>query len=202
MNYILYFVFCVIVTILILNGINYAFFAKPKVVEGAKNIFNEITRFFKKIGHGFDEIGEIFKKIVKGFQMIQNVFNCIGKVFKSIGSYIDCGVNKIKSLPSCFLYYMLDTLYYIFIGIPVWFLEYVFPPLKKIFDFIGGLFMKIDNFVHKTTKFHVFKYQDSVLGRCYTCNITPFPNFKNLAEGCRVKDETPIVTSCDAIETL
>lgn len=152
--------------------------------------FNQAKAGLNKVGQqakkGFDKVGKEakkgFDKMAGAFNKINAFFICIGILFKSIGSYITCGFEKLLALPSCLLYYLLDFVYNVTIGLPLWFLTWLFPPLGDIVKIIYDVMMMIDDFAHSMTGFHVFKYQDSVQKRCYMCKIIPFPNFTNMSK--------------------
>ena len=169
--------------------------------------FNEVKKGAEKGLKAINNITKVIEKeIAKPINMIKDVitmitcyFNGIGEIFVAIGSYIMCGVSKIVTLPSCFLYYFLDILYYIFIALPIWFLTLIFPPLKGIVKNVYNSMMQIDKFCYNSTGFHIFKYQESVLNRCYRCQgLKGIPNLKEM---CSKKKnvEVKTKTSCDIL---
>lgn len=171
------------------------------------NPFAKIGAIFKKIG---GSITKVFKKIGDGFKLIGQAFKCLGKVFDSIGSYVTCGLAKLINLPKCLLYYFLDTLFSIFIDIPIWFIGFLLAMISKdlskgyykIVKYIGKGLMYVDGLVHSATKLHVFRYQDTVLDRCYRCkNLKPMPNFKKIKQ-CIGTLKKGVTKSCDAIAQL
>jgi len=167
-----------------------------EVKKGAEKSLKEIKNITKVIEK---EIGKPIKMIKDVIAMITCYFNGIGDIFMAFGSYIMCGLNKIISLPSCTLYYFLDIIYYIFIGLPIWFLTLIFPPLKQVVKLVYNFMMQIDKFCFESTGFHVFKYQESVLKRCYRCEgLKGIPNLKEM---CSKKKEVKVETksSCDIL---
>lgn len=173
-----------------------------KVGGEVKKAANEAKKASKKLeGMIKKEMNGIFKKLKKEitgpFTKIQEVFNritCfftgIGEVFIVIGNYFACGVEKIVSMPSCFLYYFLDIIYNIFIALPIWFFTLIFPPLKQVVNMVYKFMMQIDSAAYKSTGYHVFRYQEKVLDRCYRCKgLTKIPN---IAERCFSKKKKKV----------
>lgn len=164
-----------------------------KMIEGLiKKELNKVFKTLKKeITKPFDVIMRFINQIKTVFDQIKCFFTGIGDVFIAIGNYFICGVEKIVSLPSCFLYYFLDILYNIFIALPIWFLTLIFPPLKQIVKMVYGFMMQIDSASYKSTGFHIFRYQEGVLNRCYRCKgLTKIPN---IAERCFSKKKKKTV---------
>jgi hypothetical protein len=148
---------------------------------------------FKKVGrdmkNGFKKVGD---KMMQQFKTIERVFECIGKIFKALGSQIKCGFDKIASLPSCFLYYFLDVLFFIKVTIPVWFIGLFVPPIWAAYRDLGKTLLSIDDMIYKNINVHVFRYQDSVINRCYRCkNLIPYPKFNKLGSCDEKPKEDP-----------
>jgi hypothetical protein len=95
-----------------------------------------------------------------------------------------CGLNGIFNLPKCFLWYLLE-----FIG---WVLYLPFRFLFWLVDVIVyAVFKKdglvkaehqfwciledLDKIIHKISGAHIIHYPDSVIEKCYTCKMPPFP---------------------------
>lgn len=176
---------------------------KPKdpfkaLKSGFGKVGKDMNKSFAKAGKelkgGFGKIGQEFKKI-------GDAFKCMGNIFKSIGSYLKCGFTRIVNLPTCIIYYLLDCVYYCCIGLPVWFCCWVFPPLGTFVSLAGQLLATLDSFVHGFTGFHIFRYQDSVIKRCYECSgFVPFPNFSSIsscANGLPKKDPNKSIKYTD-----
>lgn len=173
-----------------------------EVKKGTEGAFKQVENTFKQLGDEIkntmvNEIAKPFAVITNIFDMITCYFNGIGDIFVAIGRYIGCFFEKLVNLPTCFLYYFLDIIYYSTIGLIIWFLGLIFPPFKQFVKIVYDAMMKIDKMSFDSTGFHIFKYQESVLNRCYRCKgLTGIPNLK---EKCSKKGDPridPRTTTC------
>ena len=167
--------------------------AKKGVKKLESMIKKETDKIFKKLKK---EITGPFRQLKEVFDRIKCFFTGIGDVFIAIGNYFICGVEKLVNVPSCFIYYVLDIIYNIFSGI-VSFFTYIIPPLKPITKKLYGVMMQIDSAAYKSSGFHIFRFQENILDRCYRCKgLKPIPN---IAERCfsKKKKEQGVKKSSD-----
>lgn len=158
-----------------------------------KKIFKPITGTFKSVGKIFKDIGKIFKLIFK------DIPKWIGMVFKWIFydiprwafDFILCIFNKIKNLPSCFLWYMLEVvgkILYLPFQITFWILDLILKSsgvtsvrIKGTVDKLWLLLDDIDHFQYELSGFHLVHYPDNIIDKCYKCkglgNFPSFPKF-------------------------
>jgi len=152
-------------------------------------IFDEVTKGFKRIGKFFVSIGQVFTYIPKLFKYlawyIGKVFDNITKAFKYIpsvfqwlGSYLTGGVRFITNLNKCFGWYSLDIFGQILYS-PVKFLFWLFS-LQNIENMLWDYAESIDCMVKKYTGYHLIHYSDSIQDRCYSFCPDEFPLFPNL----------------------
>jgi hypothetical protein len=115
-----------------------------------------------------------FKKLTDGFKKIKDGFNKIGQFFKAIGSYFKCGIQRIKSMPSCMPWYLLEV-----------FGQILYLPFRIIFklcklqkqerQFWNGV-EKVDKVFHNAIGLHIIHYPDDIVNGCYKCKgLVPFP---------------------------
>ncbi len=138
-----------------------------------------ITKGVKKIPKSFTKVG---KQISGGFMkvlgMITKFFKYVGAVFTSIFSYIECGFYKVIKLPQCMGWYLLEVFGHI-LYIPVGFFFWVFS-LRAIEKKMWGILEDIDCFCHASTGYHLIHYSDSIIKKCYKCNIKKIPKFPKM----------------------
>jgi len=94
--------------------------------------------------------------------------------FKAIGSYIICSFEKIKNLPGCMPWYMLEVfgkcLY-----LPIAFFVWLFK-LQEVEDAFWDAMESMDKIIFEMFEFHVIHYPESIIKRCYKCKkLVPFP---------------------------
>ena len=109
-----------------------------------------------------DPIGGAIKKEFK------KIGNTIAKPFKQIIGYFKCGIDKLKNLPSCIFFYLVDMIF------GVWFLFWgllasVIPGLKDVGKMVSRGVRSLDAFVKKYAGFHINRYPKSIVKKCYTC---------------------------------
>uniref|UniRef100_A0A6C0D6G6 Uncharacterized protein n=1 Tax=viral metagenome TaxID=1070528 RepID=A0A6C0D6G6_9ZZZZ len=127
--------------------------------EGASNPFKKLTDGFKKIGDGF-------KKIPKFFQ--------------AINSYIKCGFTRIKSMPGCMQWYMLEILGKI-LYTPIRFLVWMIskmgaPEVRQMEKDVWNYLEQIDKMTYSSAGIHIIHYSDEIIDGCYKCKgLVPFP---------------------------
>jgi len=138
-----------------------------------------------------------FMCFVNSLIFIKELFFYSGKFFTWFGvkfipwfsHFIVCAIEKLFSLPKCFLWYGLDVVGRI-LYLPVRFLWYVIDTLfqlngffEKIEHDIWCFLDDIDHFIHDeeglNTGMHLIHFPDSVMAKCYKCNFGEFPSLPN-----------------------
>ena len=127
--------------------------------EGATNPFKKLTDGFKKIGDGIKKIP---------------------KFFKAIFSYIKCGFARIKSIPSCMQWYMLEIfgkILYTPIRFLVWMISKMgAPEVKQMEKDIWNYLEEIDKMTYSSAGIHIIHYSDEIIDGCYKCKgLVAFP---------------------------
>jgi len=127
--------------------------------EGASNPFKKLTDGFKKIGDGI-------KKIPKFFQ--------------AINSYIKCGFTRIKTMPGCMQWYMLEIfgkILYTPIRFLVWMISKMgAPEVKQMEKDVWNYLEEIDKLTYSSAGIHIIHYSDEIVDGCYKCKgLVPFP---------------------------
>ena len=140
-------------------------------------IKNEMLTFFNLLGKGFDDIFTFIGLIRYVFKFIDNLFT------KYIGSRLKCGVDKIKHIRYCSLYYFIDlighTLYLIFIKFPVWLIKIITgqdlqPAVNICFKAIDCF----DDFIFGFWGYHIVHYSEETINKCYICQgLHDMPTF-------------------------
>uniref|UniRef100_A0A6C0HGR0 Uncharacterized protein n=1 Tax=viral metagenome TaxID=1070528 RepID=A0A6C0HGR0_9ZZZZ len=155
-------------------------------------IFNEVTKGFKKMSNFFNSIGDIFSYIPKlckylawyighVFENITQAFLYIPAIFKWLGSYITGGMKFITNMNKCFGWYVLDIIGQIYYS-PFKFIFWLFN-LQSVESFIWDIAESIDCSVRKYTGYHLIHYSDSIIDRCYSFCPDEFPRFPDLDWG-------------------
>jgi hypothetical protein len=107
------------------------------------------------------------KRIADGFKKIP-------QFFKSIGSYFSCGMDKIKSMPGCMPWYIIEVIGK-FLYLPFKFIFFI-TKTKKIEKDLWDTMETADRFIYSIAAFHIIHYPDSIIDRCYKCRkLVPFP---------------------------
>jgi hypothetical protein len=107
-------------------------------------ILDPINKELKKV------TDKIIKPIDKGFKKVTEPID------KIIG-YFKCGINKIKSLGDCILFYIIDMF------IAMYFL------LWNMFATVFGLKKAGQSLWKFINKYQKFKYPRSIMKKCYLC---------------------------------
>lgn len=148
--------------------------AKPVIIErGNKKVRRREPLKIKK-PKPLDIAGE--------FRKMKDFFKKIGQSFKALGSNIMCGFKKIKSLPDCMMWYMLQVLgkiLYFPINFFLWlFARFGMPQLREAEREVWKQLENLDKLFHKTAGFHIIHFPDDVVEKCYKCKgLVPFPKF-------------------------
>jgi hypothetical protein len=145
----------------------------PKIPKmAADKVIKPMVKSFKKIG------STISKGFTKTIGMIVKFFKFIGDVFLSIFSYIECGFYKVIKLPQCMGWYTLEIIGHI-LYIPFAFFFWVFS-LQSIEKMIWDVLEEIDCFCYTATGYHLIHYSDTIIKKCYKCNIKKMPKFPKM----------------------
>jgi hypothetical protein len=112
----------------------------------------------KKKNPILDPINKELKKVTKTIvKPIDKGFKTVIKPINDIGRYFKCGINKIKSLGDCILFYIIDML------IGMYFI------LWNMFASAFGLKKAGQDLWKFINKYHKFKYPKSIQKKCYLC---------------------------------
>lgn len=136
--------------------------AKKQTTKEINKAKKETTKGFNVVKKGTEKLG---KDITKGFD---DIFAEVINIF----NYIACAFDKIRTLPDCIFWYFLDIIYgviYMFYSM----LATVIPPLKDAAKLIDESIKMVDGFIFDMAGFHVAKYPQPVLKKCYLCKGAP-----------------------------
>jgi hypothetical protein len=111
-------------------------------------ILDPINKELKKVTN------KIIKPIDKGFKKVSKE---ITKPVDKIVGYFKCGINKIKNLGDCILFYIVDMF------IAMYFL------LWNMFATVFGLKKAGQSLWKFINKYQQFKYPKSIMKKCYLC---------------------------------
>jgi len=153
-------------------------------------IFSGISKIFTAVGKIFTSVGKIFKLIFKDIPI------WIGMVFKWLFFdipkwsffFVSCLVKKVISLPTCFLWYMLEVIgkiIYLPFQLTFWILDLMLINsgikdirIQKNVDKLWWLLDDIDHFQYEFTGFHIVHYPNDIIKKCYKCEgLGRFPSF-------------------------
>jgi len=169
------------------------------LVNEIEDFFSSIPRRLQNVNNGFEDIGRAFLLEFKNlgaslemgyddisgfFALIPTVFPFLGRFFTQyIGPRIMCGVKKVGNFRYCFLYYILEiigqTIYSIWVRLPLFLiLTLVGIDLMPYVDMIWEFIDCIDIFFYSAIGFHIFRWSDDVMDRCFECRgLQPLPEF-------------------------
>ena len=144
--------------------------AGKKIKDGVEGAVNKVKDGVTK---GFKQMTGFFKNILN---TLKNFINAVKNFFLWLGDCVKCGVQKIKSLPQCMIWYLLDLIGKI-IYIP-FFLLFLF--IRTITDvnvenMIWNVIETIDSYINSFAGFHLIYFPSEVIKKCYKCNIRSFP---------------------------
>ena len=118
------------------------------------------------------DLGSFLKDKIGG--PIKRGFDKFTQFFKAIGSYIKCSLEKVKNLPGCMPWYMLQ-IFGKCLYLPVIFFVWLFKLQKIERDFWNAM-ESMDKAIFDIFGFHVIHYPQSVINKCYKCSsLVPFP---------------------------
>ena len=170
-------------------------FIVKSVMDSRDRQYNRFNQKEGKIIEGMDALGGI-KQIIED---IEFVFKAIPNLFKGIGNHVKCAEKELddgytsglavlgvllncsgQSITNffngkCTIYYILDiifgTIYLIFIEFPLALLNAIIGlDLWFIIDLIYDIAMlPIDGLIYGISGYHIIKWPDSVIDRCYKC---------------------------------
>jgi len=149
-----------------------------KVDEDVSRVYRENFN----IGNAFKSLGNKISKGVtdKILGPIKNAFAKFLQFFKAIGSYIKCGFTRIKTLPSCMQWYMLEILGKI-LYTPIRFLVWLIskmgaPEVRQMEKDVWNYLEQIDKMTYSSAGIHIIHYSDEIIDGCYKCKgLVPFP---------------------------
>ena len=110
---------------------------------------------------------------------VSAVFGYLGKVIAWLFKTVKCSLTWFANFRQCFFWYFLEIIGQI-IYLPfrffIWLFTYIgiydMECVER--DFWSGV-NDVDCFIYSLVNFHLFRYSDEVLEKCYSCNPGPFP---------------------------
>jgi len=119
-------------------------------------------------------------KILKyGIIFVSAVFGYLGKVIAWLFKTVKCSLTWFSNFRQCFFWYFLEIIgqiIYLPFRFLIWLLTYMgIYDLECVErDFWSGV-SDVDCFIYSIVNFHLFRYSEEVLEKCYSCNPGPFP---------------------------
>jgi hypothetical protein len=163
-------------------------FEKPfnKMKEEIGGPLNEIFGIVKKINDAFNSIPRRARALQGGFEKsvkgIELEFVNLGKsldigfsdIFDLIGTVGKCGIDTIKNIRTCMIWYIIDligsTLYSIIVVLPVFITRMITGfDLQPFVDIVNNTLEYIDSLFFDYTCYLIFHLSDWVTKLCYTC---------------------------------
>lgn len=147
------------------------------IFEKAAKAFEQIPKRFTLFGNGFKTvfkgIGDEFEGLGLG---LKTSFNDIGKLIEYSGvfvfTYLACGVQFIKNLHNCILYYSLQAVGQIFY-MPIRFMLFlVYSAGLDLYSSEASFWNYVewfDGIVFKYLGFHISHFPRSIRNQCYNC---------------------------------
>jgi len=128
--------------------------------SGLKDIFYGIGDEFKYLGIG----------TARGVSDISLLFAYISQF---VFSYTMCGVKYMSNMPSCLLYYSVDTTFNIMhlpIRISLWLLQWsIGLNLYPIQDKIWKWLLQLNGYIYGSLGFNIIRWPKNVRDQCYNC---------------------------------
>jgi hypothetical protein len=156
-----------------------------KPINDVKDAFmdpiNKIISFVERVKTQFEKIP--FKKVDQGIKLeFVNIGLSLKKgfedVFDLVGTVGNCGINTIKNIRTCMIWYIIDligsTLYNIIIVLPIFIVRNVIGfDLQPFVDMIHTYIEKLDSYLQYFTcsKDKFFHFPKWVIKLCYTCEF-------------------------------
>lgn len=181
------------------------------ITKSFNRLGNDITRSFTSWGNAIlKPVTQTLNTVKTLFYCTIAFFNFIVALFEYgfnfsvwffvyflpwTGQYFECAWQKIIYLPKCFFWYAIDCITWV-IYLPFrflfWLIDYIFNIGLEdaIHDYFWCPLEDLDKFIHDDgpsnlgTGIHIIHFPDSVMDKCYNCNIKPIgrkmPNTCNL----------------------
>lgn len=153
--------------------------AENRAGQVAMNVKNEAKTIYRE-GVTYAKLSKTLKFIYKTLKKLWPVFKwvwiCV-KLMNTIGVWtvrtIEVLIYRLFHIKDCFLWYFLEIVGFI-IYVPIEFFVWLFR-MKFVEESFWKLVEDIDCFFNSVTGFHIFHYSDTVLKKCYSKRIPPFP---------------------------
>jgi hypothetical protein len=149
--------------------------AGKTIKDGVEGAVNKVKDGLTK---GFKEMTGFFKNIIK---KITDFVKAIKQFFEWLGAGVKCGVQKIKSLRECMIWYLIEIIGKIFY-LP-FFLLFLFIRAMtdvNIESIIWNVIGIVDTYINSLVGFHVIYFPQYIIEKCYVCRIRNFPDFSNM----------------------
>ena len=121
----------------------------------------------------------LLKFLRYGIIFVSAVFGYLGKVIAWLFKTVKCSLTWFSNFRQCFFWYFLEIIgqiIYLPFRFLIWLLTYMgIYDLECVErDFWSGV-SDVDCFIYSLVDFHLFRYSEEVLEKCYSCNPGPFP---------------------------
>ena len=146
-----------------------------------------------KMRNQFDKVKQnmgLLKFLRYGIIFVSAVFGYLGKVIAWLFKTVKCSLTWFSNFRQCFFWYFLEIIgqiIYLPFRFLIWLLTYMgIYDLECVErDFWSGV-SDVDCFIYSLVDFHLFRYSEEVMEKCYSCNPGPFPlpnlNFGSVEE--------------------
>ena len=99
--------------------------------------------------------------------MPKRIIRKLTKPIVAIYNNIMCGVKLLINAPKCMMYYILDMIgYVIYLQFMLFFWMFALQSIER--EIFKGL-DQIDKVVYGFANFHIFRYDNSIMNKCYRC---------------------------------
>lgn len=85
----------------------------------------------------------------------------------AIETFVKCTIKMIVNFPRCFIYYFLEIVGFV-LYLPIMLIVWAFGA-REIEISMWKMVYDFDNLVNSVAGFHLFKYSNSILNKCYRC---------------------------------
>ena len=149
-----------------------------EIKKGLLSAFKPFITRMTNIGHGFKnglhglgvEIQYLGIGTARGVADISLLFAYISQF---VFSYTMCGVKYMSNMPSCLLYYSVDTTFNIMhlpIRISLWVLQWsIGLNLYPIQDKIWKWLLQLNGYIYGSLGFNIIRWPKNVRDQCYNC---------------------------------
>ena len=146
-----------------------------------------------KMRNQFDKVKQnmgLLKFLRYGIIFVSAVFGYLGKVIAWLFKTVKCSLTWFSNFRQCFFWYFLEIIgqiIYLPFRFLIWLITYMgIYDLECVErDFWSGV-SDVDCFIYSLVDFHLFRYSEEVMEKCYSCNPGPFPlpnlNFGSVEE--------------------